>query len=196
MASLAEGKHKPIIEDYTKIVCRTARCTDLERVVELLDELALHIYALRSKPKQCNDQERRESRIAMIQTMLKDESNQTILARDSVKAVDVGLIMVQVHRVVDDTIGSNICRAVVSNLVVRKEYRGQGIGKNLLVQGASWARTQGATELGLSVRDGNYEALDFYERIGFRVALKWMILDVDELIARTPRQFQATLDNI
>jgi GNAT superfamily N-acetyltransferase len=51
---------------------------------------------------------------------------------------------------------------------VDPEYRGRGIGRQLVAQVIDWARHHGAVGMSLWVTDGNTLAEDLYARCGFR----------------------------
>jgi GNAT superfamily N-acetyltransferase len=55
-------------------------------------------------------------------------------------------------------------RAWVEDLAVHPEFRSRGIGKRLLTAAKEWARTQGATHLGLESSEARADAHRFYER--------------------------------
>jgi ribosomal protein S18 acetylase RimI-like enzyme len=58
-------------------------------------------------------------------------------------------------------------RAHVETLVVGRQHRRRGIGRDLMTEATGWARRHGAVELVLTVWDGNREAEAFYERLGY-----------------------------
>ena len=56
---------------------------------------------------------------------------------------------------------------LVEDVVVGKNWRGQGVGAGLLKSLAQWAREQGAARLQLLADRGNQPALAFYQRLGW-----------------------------
>jgi len=46
-------------------------------------------------------------------------------------------------------------------------YRGDGVGKHLVVEGVGWLREVGARTVIVGVAEGNDRALSFYRRLGF-----------------------------
>jgi [ribosomal protein S18]-alanine N-acetyltransferase len=60
--------------------------------------------------------------------------------------------------------------AHVTNVVVREDLRGQGIGKKLMVDLMEQAKTKGALCATLEVRKSNEAALHLYEGLGFHQA--------------------------
>lgn len=55
----------------------------------------------------------------------------------------------------------------VSDIYVRKKYRGKGIGKILLQEVQKWAKKKGARFLTLSMDTKNRKAASLYEKFGF-----------------------------
>jgi GNAT superfamily N-acetyltransferase len=58
--------------------------------------------------------------------------------------------------------------AIVEDVVVDLQYRGQGIGCKLMESIEDWARSRGATRMQLLADRTNFSALDFYDKIGWR----------------------------
>ena len=56
-------------------------------------------------------------------------------------------------------------KALVEDVVVAEQFRGQGIGKKLLDELAGWAERQGARRMDLLADRNNSAALDFYDRL-------------------------------
>ncbi len=59
-------------------------------------------------------------------------------------------------------------KAILEDVVVAKQLRGQGIGKKLLDALADWAGRRGATRLDLLADRDNIGGLKFYERLNWR----------------------------
>lgn len=57
--------------------------------------------------------------------------------------------------------------AHVTNIAIRPDYRGQGLGKELLSQVIAWAKQRGVCTISLEVRISNVPALRLYEGLGF-----------------------------
>lgn len=71
----------------------------------------------------------------------------------------------------DRPVGFALSRMIVDEaelllIAVQPEYRGQGIGRNMLKEVARTAEARGAARLHLEVRDGN-AASDLYSAVGF-----------------------------
>jgi [ribosomal protein S18]-alanine N-acetyltransferase len=58
--------------------------------------------------------------------------------------------------------------AQITNLVVARKYRRQGLGRKLLTQLIDDAREKGCDKITLELRAGNKAALRLYETTGFR----------------------------
>ena len=63
----------------------------------------------------------------------------------------------------------NVDFAEVMNIVVRKKFRNQGIGKKLLEKLISLCQEIGAESLKLEVNEKNKIAIKLYENIGFNI---------------------------
>lgn len=59
-------------------------------------------------------------------------------------------------------------KAIVEDVVVAKEYQGQGIGRTMLAALADWAVSQGGQRLDLLADRDNQRGLDFYNRTGWK----------------------------
>lgn len=58
--------------------------------------------------------------------------------------------------------------AWIEDVVIRDEWRGKGLGRNLLDAVLDWARAQGATRAQLLADLDNTPALAFYDRLGWQ----------------------------
>lgn len=63
----------------------------------------------------------------------------------------------------------------LEDLFVKPEFRGQGIGKALLLHLAQLANARGCGRMEWSVLDWNQPAIDFYESLGARRMKEWQI---------------------
>jgi len=59
--------------------------------------------------------------------------------------------------------------ALVEDVVVDLQCRGQGIGRKLMASLEDWSRRRGATRMQLLADRDNLSALDFYDKIGWRL---------------------------
>ena len=73
----------------------------------------------------------------------------------------------------------------LEDLFVRPAYRGQGLGKALLVHLARVAVEAGCARFGWQVLDWNTSALEFYKSLGATVLSEWLPMRVEgEALAR------------
>jgi len=56
---------------------------------------------------------------------------------------------------------------LLEDVIVRRELRGNGLGRKLLEQVFAWAAAQGIARVTLLADKGNAAALDFYRKLGF-----------------------------
>ena len=68
----------------------------------------------------------------------------------------------------------------LEDVYVRPAYRGQGIGKALLVELARIAEQRGCGRFEWCVLDWNTDAIDFYEQLGATVLPDWRIVRLDQ----------------
>ena len=61
--------------------------------------------------------------------------------------------------------GGNVL--LLEDVIVRREQRGNGLGKMLVEHVLAWAKAQGMTRTTLLADKGNAAALEFYRKLGF-----------------------------
>ncbi|HEU0220317.1 MAG TPA: GNAT family N-acetyltransferase [Gallionella sp.] len=57
--------------------------------------------------------------------------------------------------------------AVLEDVIVRNEYRGEGLGRRLVEHILCWAKAEGMTRVTVLADRDNEAALDFYRKLGF-----------------------------
>src|SRR5215207_7527517 len=88
----------------------------------------------------------------------------------------IGLIaMCLVPRLDDECVS---CR--ITDLVVARSHRRQGVGTRLMRVARAWARARGAKRMDLSTGTWRSEANAFYERLGFQENARALTLRFDE----------------
>jgi GNAT superfamily N-acetyltransferase len=77
----------------------------------------------------------------------------------------------------------------LEDLFVRPEFRGQGIGKALLVYLAQTAVSENCGRFQWQVLDWNQPAIDFYEALGAKKMSEWLTMRVEgEALGRLAQQ--------
>lgn len=59
------------------------------------------------------------------------------------------------------------CIGEIDSLCVKEQYRGQGIGKQLIRRAIDWMESEGAKSYTLQVVHGNERAMSLYQSLGF-----------------------------
>jgi len=99
-----------------------------------------------------------------LEMMLADSTNRCIMVAELGEQI-VGMCSAQI--LVSTAEGGIV--ALVEDLVVEEAWRGKGLGKELLLSVESWAVTRGVTRLQLLADRNNTLALEFYERMNWKV---------------------------
>ncbi|HBP65884.1 MAG TPA: GNAT family N-acetyltransferase [Desulfosporosinus sp.] len=99
-----------------------------------------------------------------LEMMLADGTNRCIMVAEINQHV-VGMCTAQM--LVSTAEGGIV--ALIEDLVVEDEWRGEGIGKELLLSAGNWAITRGVTRLQLLADRNNVGALEFYEKMDWEV---------------------------
>ncbi|MEN6414143.1 MAG: GNAT family N-acetyltransferase [Veillonellales bacterium] len=137
----------------SKLIVRQALPADIDSLVELLQLL----FAIETDFSV--DRERQRCGLEM---MLQAEKFRCVLAAEINRKV-VGMCSAQL--LVSTAEGG--FKAMIEDVVVAEEYRGRGIGAQLLKSIAQWAAKQGATRLDLLADRGNGPALAFYKKLNW-----------------------------
>ncbi len=64
----------------------------------------------------------------------------------------------------------------IDSLCVKEQYRGQGIGKQLIQRALDWMKIEGARSYMLQVVDGNERAMSLYRSLGFSPFMHIMMI--------------------
>jgi GNAT superfamily N-acetyltransferase len=62
---------------------------------------------------------------------------------------------------------------IYTNVIVRAEARGQGLGRKLMHAALNWTRSVGATEAAIQVVSANTPAVNLYTSLGFKEAYRY-----------------------
>jgi GNAT superfamily N-acetyltransferase len=98
-----------------------------------------------------------------LELLIKNKATATIQVARNSSGKAIGMVTAQL--VISTAQGA--ASAWIEDMVVDAEYRGCGVGKELLQQTLAWAKTKGATRAQLLVDISNTDALGYYEH------LKW-----------------------
>jgi diamine N-acetyltransferase len=80
----------------------------------------------------------------------------------------VGLVHVRLFDTPSDPLLAQRRRGYVELLAVTRENRRTGIGRVLMQAASEWCRRRGATQILLTIWEGNDDALAFYRSLGLR----------------------------
>jgi ribosomal protein S18 acetylase RimI-like enzyme len=141
-------------EEMNNLVFRNATKLDLPLLVEMLreDELGKH--------RESTNPSLYEGAFLEIET---DHNNQVLVAEFEGNLV----AMLQLTFIRHLTFQGGL-RAQIEGVRVHKNYRGQGIGKNLIAYAISMAKAKKCHLVQLTSNKNRKEALQFYEKIGFK----------------------------
>jgi len=134
-------------------IIREAGAADLDSMVELLGEL----FSLEADFTPDAAAQRRG-----LSLMLRPDPDRVVLAAEAAGRT-AGMATAQI--LVSTAEGGPA--ALVEDVVVRKEFRGRGLGRALLAGLQDWAAARGATRLQLLCDRDNAPALDFYTACGW-----------------------------
>jgi len=148
------------------ILIRKATQSDLRAIGELLADL---IHAL-------DDTEGIDIRTAVktCQNLLNDAGSHLLVAETA--GTVVGFINFAIRR----TILHQSPSALIDELVVASEYRGKGIGRQLVLATIEKCKQLGCCEVEVSSEKTNIKAGEFYRQCGFKE--RGLLLEVDFLV--------------
>jgi GNAT superfamily N-acetyltransferase len=99
-----------------------------------------------------------------LELLLKNPQTATIQVAKNAAGKVIGMVSAQL--VISTAQGAK--SAWVEDMVINADYRGQGIGKQLLQNALQWAKNQGATRAQLLVDIENIEALGYYQHLNWQ----------------------------
>lgn len=141
------------MESTESVSIRSARSTDIDPLVELLEQLFL------LEPDFPIDKDRQRRGLGL---MLDSPETRTILVADVAGRV-VGMCSAQI--VVSTAEGGPV--AWIEDVVVETSSQGRGIGRKLLAEIEAWVVERGGTRLQLIADRENHPSLEFYQRLGW-----------------------------
>lgn len=109
-----------------------------------------------------------------------DDANQELLVAVSGEAL-FGLIHLQIYDTPRSPVFADRRRAHVEDLVVDEPLRRSGVGRALLGSGEDWARRHQATQMVLTVWQGNDAAEAFYHHQGYGAVSQVLARELENL---------------
>ncbi len=104
---------------------------------------------------------------SFIKSMILSSTSDYILVIDDDKVVGYALIEERVSPYKDYDGFTEDHYAFIYELVVLPEYRNKGYGKKIMEEAIKWAKTRKLSSIELNALSNNYNALAFYDRMGF-----------------------------
>jgi ribosomal protein S18 acetylase RimI-like enzyme len=146
-----------------ELVIREATPFDYENLGELFDEAdKLHRDHLADRFQKPKGPARDK---AFILGLLADRTVEIFVVEGNGKLL--GLVQAAVKDSPPLSIFVPRCYVVVDTLVVKEDFRQQGIGQKLMDKVHQWAISRGASEVELNVYEFNQEAMAFYRQLGY-----------------------------
>jgi GNAT superfamily N-acetyltransferase len=137
------------------ILIESANAQDVDSLVELLNVL----FSIEQDFTPDEAAQRKG-----LQLLLNDPDRGRIFVARHPQAGVVGMVSAQL--VISTAMGAP--SAWIEDMVLRDEFRGQGLGKALLDAAADWARSKGAKRIQLVADADNAPALAFYKHLGWQ----------------------------
>ena len=160
----------------TELTIRTATLDDYPAVCQLLHELDDHHVRIRPDVFQpFDDPTRLRERIARFV----DEDDAELFVAE-IHTDIVGLATVEISDNPDAPMFRPGQRACIDDLVIRRESRGQGIGKLLLARVTEWTRSRKLQCIDINVWNENKVGTSFFKTNGFEPRCQRMELKIDK----------------
>lgn len=137
----------------SKFIIRRARNSDIPSLIRLLEIL----FSIETDFRIDESKQR-----TGLEMMLNDEMNRCIMVAEKDLKV-IGMCTAQL--LVSTAEGGYV--ALIEDVVVSKEHRGEGIGSDLLLAVERWAAAKGVKRLQLLADRNNILALDFYKKMSW-----------------------------
>lgn len=140
-----------------KVIIRKVRLSDAKGILVAIKEVALDTKWVLTEADELPKTVAKER--AFLRARLKSR-NSTIAV-----AVDDGEIVALI--LADGGNRRRIAHVATIGIVIRKKWRGQGLGARMIEYMIRWARRTEIKKLKLSVTEGNNVALRLYKKMGF-----------------------------
>ncbi len=140
---------------------REAKIFDAVIVKELYNELREYeLSLLKDEIKKIQINWERKKDIKSIRKFLRSKNIKIFVAEDCEKTV--GFIIGEVSKGVKYKEGS-------FDIFVKPDFRGKGIGKNLMKEMTDWFKNKSCKSIRLNVYSSNKEAKEFYKNLNFKL---------------------------
>lgn len=146
---------------------RTAAEGDIPQIEALYQQLFCDMARLQPQYLRPANQSR-----GFLERIIESSGSDILLAEEGTEAV--GFLLLQAQETPPYACFLPHQYAYVMDLVVKEEYRGQGIGTALLDYAEYWARNRNLDYLELNVLSQNDGAARLYEQKGYRECLRTM----------------------
>lgn len=130
-----------------------ASADDLPQLAELLAEL----FTLESDFQPERDNQLRSLRLILDHPV----QGRLFVVRDGEKVAGMACALISISTAEGGWV------MLLEDVIMNSEYRGRGLGRELVEHVLAWARAQGMTRVSLLADRDNQEALFFYEKLGF-----------------------------
>jgi len=130
-----------------------ASADELPQLADLLDEL----FTLENDFKPEREKQLRGLRLILDNPAL----GRLFVLRDGERVLGMANVLITVSTAE----GARVL--LLEDVIVRREQRGNGLGRKLLEHVFNWAAAQGITRVTLLADKKNAAALDFYRKLGF-----------------------------
>jgi GNAT superfamily N-acetyltransferase len=175
----ASGDRDFVMGSESGVIVRAAGDGDIAQLRQLYHEF--HEYHVRGVPDRLlppggSDEERSADLAAKLADIIQSEDAQLFVAE--VRGSCIGFAEVYVR---DDppVPGRMRCRhGHLQSLMVKEEYRAQGVGVSLLEAAEAWARRHGGKEMRLNTWEFPGDPVAFYERRGYRTIRRLLVRDL------------------
>ena len=136
-------------KNTTEVTIRQANLKDVASITELCFQLGYP-----SVPEEVS---------VRLQSLMQDNEH-AILVAELLEGEVVGWVHAYIYKLLYCDLMTQ-----VAGLVVDKDYRGQGVGKQLLTAVEDWAREMGCGFIGLRSNIIRKEAHTFYKNLGYEI---------------------------
>jgi diamine N-acetyltransferase len=122
------------------------------------------------KPYDCNAIAR------IMEKLLENDNWDVLVASHNGKAIGYALLIIREHS--DNPFKMAYTSLVIDQMCVEKAYQNKGIGAQLMNAVSEYAREKGIRTIELSVWKENLEAVTFYRKMGFRIMIENMAMEI------------------